>query len=100
MAKTVVLIVLLSLTAMFFCYVARQIVWWWLEDFISFFVRRKDPASPPDWSALLKGEIPQASDAKIEREKTHLSKSCEVHGECIPRTSHYGLIARPLRREE
>ncbi len=81
-------------------YVAWFIVSSFFRDYLDLLLNRKTPAPPPDWSALERGDISHASHAEIEQGKVHLSKSCEVHGECIPRTSHYGLIAKPLRREE
>jgi hypothetical protein len=69
-------------------------------DYLGAFREPKAPASPLDWTALEKGLIPRTSDEKIDRQKDHFSHSYEVHGFCIPRTSHYGLIGRPLRMDE
>jgi hypothetical protein len=76
------------------------LAWRFLSDYGEIFHSRPMPAGPTGWQALEAGRIPQATLADIERSKVHLSKSCEVHGQCIPRTSHYGLISLPLKLDE
>jgi len=98
-ANTVLFLGLLFLSAITGYFLVR-LTSWWMEDFVSYFSSPEPPAAPLNWSLLEKGQIPQSTPDAIEHSKEHLSKSCEVHGQCVPRTSHYGLIGRPLQMDE
>jgi hypothetical protein len=98
MIATMILVCGVLFLAAFLGYSVVRMTSWWLEDFV--FSPPEPPAAPRDWSALERGQLPSASAAEIERSKAHLSRSCEVHGQCIPRTSHYGLIGQPLQLDE
>lgn len=71
----------------------------YLGDLLSFFWRRKSPASP-DWTHLQEGNIRRATEEKIKKQKEHLQWSCQVRGFHTQRNSHMGLISHPLEMDE
>jgi len=81
-------------------YAMFAMVWLFLSDYADYVFSRKAPTTPPDWSVLMKGQIPRASEAEIDKQKEHLAHSCEVHGYHVQRNTPYALIGRPLQMDE
>lgn len=77
-----------------------SVLWSCFRDYLDLLGRRPEPTAPQEWHLLEDGQAPATDSAASERAKERFAHSFELKITCVPRTSHYGLAARPLRMDE
>lgn len=77
-----------------------SVLWSCFRDYFDICRRRSVPAAPREWQVLESEQLPVSDAVANERAKDRFANSHELQITCVPRTSHYGLAARPLRMDE